>query len=103
VKLDSETIYFVDSDNDPTVLLAIGARRSGNDVEWFDTVRDRMIIATSIDERPESVRVVSERAKYEFTPLTLELYNLRVRARVDGRPSFGSTEELLQFYREFPR
>lgn len=98
--LDRNEIYFVESDQDPTALLA---RRAGIDdgwVHWDDTVRDRLHRVTEVREEGELILVQTEAGfLYRFRPLTLELYDERVRANVELSPGFGSTEELREFYR----
>ena len=101
--LDPDITYLVESDEDPTVLLALEARISDNGAEWFDSVRDRCVAVQGLDVKPGVVVVTGERAVYRFRPLTLELYNERVAAHVAGHPSFGSDAELNDFYRRFPR
>ena len=68
-----------------------------------DTVRDRAFEPQAYTEADDSIRFETERARYELKKLTVELYYDRVIDKVDGHPTFGSTDEVQQFYREFPR
>ena len=103
MKLEQNTAYYVESDLDDTVLIAIDAKTDGRAVEWFDTCRDRAFLTRETEETEDSFRFRTERACYELKRLTLEIYNSRVVGRVDGHPWFPSTEALQQFYRDFPR
>ena len=66
--------YFVESDSDPTVLLAIDPAVSGDHVGWFDTVRDRLFRVVSSHESQGVLTFVTANATYELRPITLELY-----------------------------
>ncbi len=98
--LDLEQIYFVESDHDPTALLA---RRAGIDdgwLHWDDTNRDRVHRVGDVKQDGELITVQTDRGLvYRFQPLTKEIYDEKVREKVELSPSFGSTEELREFYR----
>jgi hypothetical protein len=98
-------IYFVTSDTDDSVLLAIATRVSatpnGRSVfEWNDSVRWRAVEAERVDVHTEQrIEFTSVRgARYTFVPLTLDRYVRHVQATVEGHPSFASTEALQAFY-----
>jgi hypothetical protein len=98
-------IYFVTSDLDPSVLLAIAHRvvkAGGRRVfEWNDSVRWRAVeVHRYITNRPgKTIEFVSTRgATYTFVPLTLARYVEHVQPKVEGLPSFSSTEALQAFY-----
>jgi hypothetical protein len=97
---DRQMIYFVECAQDPTALIA---RRAGIDdgwLHWDDTNRDRMHRVLHVENEGETIRVYAERGfLYLFRPLTIELYNDKVREHVELSPMFGSTEELQDFYR----
>jgi hypothetical protein len=101
--LDPNTIYLVESDEEPSVLIAIDAKIERRYVGWFDTVRDRLFKVEAVEDEGEIVRVKSPRGTFRFRPLTIELYDEKVRARVTGRPRFGSTAEVQRYYRALPR
>jgi hypothetical protein len=74
-------IYFVTSDTDPSVLLAIATRASealnGRRVfEWNDTVRWRAVEVQRFDAHTEQrIEFTSVHgARYTFVPLTLDRY-----------------------------
>ena len=41
MKLEDQTVYYIESDNDDTVLIGMDAKKTDELVEWFDTVHDR--------------------------------------------------------------
>ena len=98
-------IYFVTSDTDDSVLLAIAIRLSAAPngrllVEWCDTVRWRTVEAERVNTHTEqSIAFTSvQGVRYVFVPLTLARYVRHVQATVVGQPSFASTEALQAFY-----
>lgn len=95
--------YFVESDGDDTVLIALDPKLNGRYVEWFDTLRDRMFEVVKMNDDGDAVTVDTPRAAYTFKPLTLELYDRFVKRVVDGQPAFYSTEQVRSFYQGFPR
>lgn len=101
--LEKNTIYLVESDEDPTVLIAIDAQFNGELIEWFDTVRDRAFVVLSKTALPDGLSVVTERATYKLRRLTLELYEAHVLDQVTGHRIFADTEAVQDFYRRFPR
>ncbi len=103
MKLEPDTIYFVESPEDDSVMLAMDANLGDELVEWFDTVRDRAFPYRTVDPGDGALKVQTENATYTFRLLTVELYNDRVSAHVVGGRPFATTDELQSFYRDFPR
>ena len=103
MKLEPDTTYYVQSEEDETVMLAMDARLHDGLVEWFDTVRDRCFEVKSTEVGEGSLTVHTEGPSYRIRILTLDIYNDRVAGNVVGSRSFSSTEDLQQFYRDFPR
>lgn len=98
-----DTIYFVESPQDDSVMLAMDAQLGEELVEWFDTVRDRAFPHIAYEYVDETLKVETEDATYYFRPLTVEIYNEKVAANVVGGRPFSSTDELQAYYRDFPR
>ena len=97
--LDKEQVYFVQSDQDPTALLARRAGVRDGWVFWDDTSRDRVHRVAGVKKTDGAVEVTTEPGYvYRFQPLTLELYDAQVRAHVELSPDFPSTEEVVRFY-----
>lgn len=103
MKLEPNVAYFVESDRDDTVLLALDAKTKPGAIEWFDTSRDRGFLVSKLEETKDALRFESEGRKYALRKLTLELYQRRVMAKVDGGPTFLDTDAVQRFYRAFPR
>lgn len=94
-------IWFVSCDDDPTVLLAINPLfEMGKYISWFDTVKERkMLVHSVIEEKEGSIifdRVLhsGEIWRYRFVPLTLGVYEEKVRDKMLGSPSFTNKEEM---------
>ena len=60
------TTYYVSSEEDDTVLLAIDAKITDNGVDWFDTVRDRAFPIESIQTEGRVITVRTADATYRF-------------------------------------
>jgi hypothetical protein len=99
--LDPKQIYYVESDVDPTALIARHAGVDDGWLHWDDTNRDRLRHALSVEVLEDGVAVMTENnVRYVFRPLTLELYDTYVKAKVELSPSFPTTEDLVEFYRK---
>ena len=93
-------IYYVTSSQDQTVLLALEVKIRDNLIQWFDTVKDRMMKIGKIIVEDDS-RFVFERSanegggNYIFVPLTLEIYREKVKNRLLAGRDFNNDEELF--------
>lgn len=103
MKLETGVTYYVESDRDDTVLLAMDAKARAGVVEWFDTSRDRMFKPLSVEETNDSFSFTTKDARYTLRRLTVEIYDRKVMGKVDGHPKFFDTEAVQRFYRSFPR
>jgi hypothetical protein len=102
-RLSAEAVYLVESPEDRAALLAIGPQLADKRVRWHDSVRHRSFPVVEARAAGPQVIVKTPRATYRFRPLTLELYDARVRRRVAGAPRFGSTAEVQAHYLATPR
>ena len=99
-------VYYVESSDDNTVLVGMDITLEkesfqGNDivlVSWFDTVRDRMMKAADIKLEGDvfSFRRLEKDGGgvYYFTPMTLQIYNDKVKKRLLAGGEFTSEEEM---------
>ena len=95
-------VYWVHSDDDDTVLVAIGPVIRDGYLEWFDTVRDRCFEAGEVTRDGEAIIVGTPEATYRFDVLTVEVYQRHIESNVAGSPRLFDTEQVQAFYREFP-
>lgn len=99
--LDVDKAYLVESTEDDTVLLALEPSFRDGHMCWFDTLRPRAIPGRLESLSADGASFLSSTGvRYRFRPLTLSLFEERVRGRVEGAPSFGSDDALHRFYRE---
>lgn len=99
VELDRSLLYLVESEQDPTVLLALEPHYEDGYMCWLDTVRPRMIEGELVRSDAQSATFQGEDgARYDFRPLTLREYDAHIREGVEGSPSFQSDAELHAFY-----
>jgi hypothetical protein len=101
MEFNPKRVYFVESKEDDTVLLALEPelRENGHEMCWFDTLRPRIKHGDVIkDEEKSMVFKSQDGAKYRFRMLTLKLYDAKVKDQVDGSPAFSSPAEMHKFY-----
>lgn len=99
-------VYFVESSNgDPTVLIAMDIYTDGRIIRWFDTVKERVMgIGKIIDKKGDHFvfeRVDSEGGgKYIFVPMTLEIYNQKVKKHILIPQEVVDEEQMLKAFEE---
>lgn len=98
-------VYFVSSPEDSSVLIALDVKINDDSVSWFDTVKDRiMYIGKILDNNPEHFvfqrNDKGETGIYTFVPMTLEIYNQRVKNRILIQQDFSREEEMLKAFQE---
>ncbi|MFO0726234.1 MAG: hypothetical protein U1E65_20790 [Myxococcota bacterium] len=104
MNLEPGVTYYVESDADDTVLLALDVKRTAHGIEWFDTVRDRVFRPLELEDTAEALKFrTAAGPTYTLRKLTAELYTKRVAGKVDGHRAFVDTEALQRFYRQYPR
>ena len=92
-------VHHVFSLEDDTVLVALDVKLRDNEIEWFDTTKERrMAVKKIIEDSPD--RFAFERADgkggaYLFRPLTLDLYRKHVQKSLLAQKDFATEEEML--------
>ena len=103
MKILSDALYLVQSDQDDTVLLAMDLKCSKELVEWFDSSRDRAFELVSMQETDEMLIVQTEAAEYRFRFMSLDAYRAHAQDKLVGQPIFNTTPELQAYYQSFMR
>jgi len=97
-------IYFVDSSEDDTVLIAIDPRYTpeNNAVQWFDTVKARLKkVANFMEVSPEKIIFQDEDgAIYNFESMNLEIFNEKVKDQIRGAKDYKTQEEMEEALRK---
>jgi len=98
-------VYYVFSEKDSTVLIALDIYFNERNVRWFDTIKERiMTIEKVIDPSHEHFafkRVSAEGgAVYTFVPMTLEIYNNKIKHRILSPQELTDQEKLLLAFEE---
>ena len=94
-------VYFVESHDDPTVLVALRVTITGEKIQWFDTTHERHLTVDEVlDANPDHFvfrRAADEGGKtYTLVPLTLDIYQRSLKGRFRGpKQDFQDEEELL--------
>lgn len=100
--LGTKKVFLVGSNTDETVLVAINPRYDSRTkmVSWWDTVKERMKEAKTLEvENEQSMTVVDiENNIYFFVPLSLELYNNVVKSRLAQGGNFATEEEMVKAF-----
>lgn len=93
-------IYFVQSDQDKTVLVAIDLviDTDQRNVSWFDMNKERMMYFDEIQNDGENIRFLRAQSEgggeYSFQPLTLDIYKTNIAPRLDQAEDFSSIDEM---------
>ncbi len=98
----SDRVYYVTCESDSTVLIAMDVRVQDKYIVWFDTVKERtMEISRIIEENND--KFVFERKNdsenidiYTFVPLTLDIFNEKIKPRFPERPGFETEQEMFE-------
>jgi len=94
-------VCYVSSPDDTTVLVAFDVEiKNDGSIGWFDTVKERrMRIGEILDDTPE--RFVFKRndgqqkVLYTFIPMTLDMYNEKVKHKILMPKTFTDEKEML--------
>lgn len=100
-----EPVYFVSSDKDDTVLVAMDVAISDGYVRWFDTVKERTMKIGEIlrDDSQAFIFVRSdypESPSYEFRPMTLELYRDKVKSKLIAGKDFSNEADMIDGFKK---
>jgi hypothetical protein len=99
-------VYYVSCPEDNTVEVAMDVRIAGDTVSWFDTIKERLMKIERIinDSHPDYFifkRNVEEGGGvYTFVPMTLQLYNERVKRHLLAPKDFTDIEQLLKEFED---
>lgn len=100
-------VYYVESPNDDTVLIGLDVKvlrekknnKESTTVSWHDTNHYRHMEALntiSYENRFAFKRRQEEGGStYYFVPMTLNIYNSKVKKLVAGSPNYASEQELI--------
>ncbi len=104
-----ESVYYIESPNDGTVLIAINVRVQYNVdaenravVSWFDTVRGRSMLAVDIYKNGSKFAFERDESEgggfYLFTPMSLEIYNKKIKEHLVAAGSFENNDDLINSF-----
>jgi hypothetical protein len=102
-------VYYIESPNDDTVLIGIGVeieRRADNTtlVSWHDTTHIRKMRAedSAIKDDYFAFRRAKEEGggEYYFQPMSIEIYNKKVKERLVDGGDYDNEDELNQAFLE---
>lgn len=107
-------LYYVSCPEDNTVLVAMDTRISAArtaegqtiyTIQWFDTIKERVMQSVEIvkDEPNEFAFKRSDGQQneiYTFVPMTLDVYNKRVRQHLLQPENVSSEDDLIRRFEE---
>lgn len=98
-------VYYVDSDNDETVLVGINVQRTGKVMSWYDTTKERVMQADKIIDSRGDHYVFKRDDKeggqtYTFVPMNLENYNASVKDRLFNGDDFTDEQSMIDAFME---
>jgi len=99
------TVYFVASETDDSVLVGMDVQRTGPWMSWFDTVKERRMMAEAIlDRNPEhySFRRAAQEGghTYTFMPMNLDTYNTSVKPKLFNGKEFPDEQSMISAFLE---
>ena len=106
VEFLSKEVYYVECENDDTVLVAVRPRiqtDAGRQYfAWYDTCHERMMRAIDIKNEDGIISFMRDDAggnrAYRFTPMTLEIYNDKVKKKLIAGRDFDNINQLLEAF-----
>lgn len=99
-------VYFVEaSNNDASVLIAMNVYTDGRIIRWFDTIKERVMgIEKIINQKANHFSFLRAKAegggKYTFIPLTIEIYNQKVKQHILVPQDVSDEEKMLKAFEE---
>ena len=98
-------VYFVESEQDNTVHYALDVEIRQGYATWFDGTKERIMRIGSIIEKKSDLFVFERDAsegggQYRFVPMTLELYNSKVKQHLISPSEFQNEEEMFKAFEE---
>ena len=95
-------VYYVESDQDESVLVGINVQIRGEWISWFDTVKERVMRGKMLENSLECLSFRRDEddggQTYSFTPMTLDIYNSSVKNKLVGRPEFSNQQAMLEAF-----
>lgn len=102
--LSQRRVFFVGSQQDKTVLVAIHPHydEKARMLRWWDTVKERakQVKAMNVGETPVLQVTDVQDNSYVFVPLSLPLYNNVVKDQLSGKREFATEEEMIKAFEE---
>ena len=99
-----EKIYYVQSKEDPTALVAIepGYFNDGRVLTWYDGAHERVIEIKEVSSNePDLVKIKDrENRIYTFVPMTLDIYNQHVKQHLFAPEDFAREEDMVAAFKK---
>lgn len=101
----ANTLYYVECQLDPTVLVAMNTKVMDDYVSWFDTVKERMMrVKTVVNPDPNQFAFEradgQEGAVYSFMPMTVDVYNQFVKPKLPNGTEFTDDAALQKAFKD---
>ena len=96
---DADEIYLLQISNEPETEIAIRVDEDDNCLRWFDSLRCRMTCGIKIKRNELQLEVRDSMDRIlNFQPLSLSDYNKYIRDQLEGKPSFKTRKEMVDFF-----
>lgn len=101
-----QPVYFIQSPEDQTVLVAMNVEITEDKIKWFDTTRQRVMTFSERTQHEDGSMEFTRQedphseplGTYSLTPMSLEIYNEKVKRHLAAGKDFNSTEEVIQAF-----
>ena len=98
-----ERVYYVESEQDNTVLIAINVTINSKDINWFDGTKERIMQIGQILQ-DDKTTFSFERADgdigavYNLSKMTLSVYDEKVKGELSVPEEFYDEEEMIKSF-----
>lgn len=97
--LNEHALFFVESDSDDTVLVALNTYFNENSetITWWDSTKERAKAAKNLTLADDKLSFTDESGNnYTLTPMTMEIYEDKVKNKIKtGDKDVKNMEELI--------
>jgi len=98
-----EKIYYIESNQDQTVLWGMNVSINGNFIKWFDGTKERVMkVKSKMQNIDGSFSFEREDGDigtvYNLSKMTLSIYNEKVKQELSSPEEFSSEEDMIQSF-----
>ncbi|HEX8974676.1 MAG TPA: hypothetical protein VF817_04285 [Patescibacteria group bacterium] len=97
-----ERVYYVKSEQDGTVLVAMNIKINGEEISWFDGTKERVMKIKNKTQNSDGSfsfeREDGDNEAYTFSKMTLDVYNEKVKSQLSSPEEFENEEDMFKAF-----